>query len=215
MSSTCYAHYHPEASNLIPHSLKLECIFSLLFFIIFLNRFKSFSIVFNQPFLLGSHTTFVSVFCSPLFCFLVCLFLKQPIICNFILETTLIVHPASILHFFCFVWKYIKGHVLVWTIEIFLAIMSTSETVILINHKFCVFFSLYYFFFFETMMLLFSPAYQNLLSKSLTSCIPLYNFPPDLHTCFLIYTDDKILPNKSVLKRCWVAYNSDSFLLSK
>ena len=64
----------------------------------------------------------------------------QVIICNFILETTLIVHLASILHFFCFVWKYIKGHVLVWTIEIFLAIMSTSETVILINHKFCVFF---------------------------------------------------------------------------
>ena len=99
-----------------------------------------FSTVFNQPFLQGSHTTFVSVFCSPLFCFHVCLFLKQPIICNFILETTLIVHLASILHFFCFVWKYIKGHVLVWTIEIFLAIMSTSETVILINHKFCVFF---------------------------------------------------------------------------
>ena len=173
MSSTCYAHYHPEASNLIPHSLKLECIFSLLFFIIFLNRFKSFSIVFNQPFLLGSHTTFVSVFCSPLFCFHVCLFLKQPIICNFILETL-----ALILHVFCFVWKYIKGHVLVWTIEIFLAIMSTSETVILINHKFCVFFFLFHVSFSETMMLLFPPAYQNFLSKSPTSCIPLYNFPP-------------------------------------
>ena len=64
------------------------------------------------------------------------------------------------------------------------------------------------------MMLLFPPAYQNLLSKSPTSCIPLYNFPPDLHTCFLIYTD-KILPNKSVLKRCLVAYSSDSFSLSK
>ena len=38
------------------------------------------------------------------------------------------------------------------------------------------------------MMLLFSPAYQNLRSKSPASCILLsYNFPPDLHTCFLIY----------------------------
>ena len=39
-------------------------------FIIFLIRFKLFSIVFNQLFLPGSGTTFVSVFCSPLFCFL-------------------------------------------------------------------------------------------------------------------------------------------------
>ena len=210
MSSTCYAHYHPEASNLIPHSLKLECIFSLLFFIIFLNRFKSFSIVFNQPFLLGSHTTFVSVFCSPLFCFHVCLFLKQPIICNFILETL-----ALILHVFCFVWKYIKGHVLVWTIEIFLAIMSTSETVILINHKLCVFFFSFMYLFLKQWCCCFLQLIK-IFSASLRHLVFLFIiFPPDLHTCFLIYTNDKILPNKSVLKRCLVAYSSDSFLLSK
>ena len=43
--------------------------------------------------------------------------------------------------------------------------------------------------------------------------VPFYNFPLHLHTCFLIYTDDKILPYKSVLKRCLilVAWNSDFF----
>ena len=39
-------------------------------FIIFLIHFKSFPIVFNQLFLPGSGKIFVSVFCSPLFCFL-------------------------------------------------------------------------------------------------------------------------------------------------
>ena len=43
-----------------------------------------------------------------------------------------------------------------------------------------------------------------------------YNFPHHLHTYFLIYTDDKILPNKFVLKSCLilVACNSDFFWLS-
>ena len=77
-----------------------------------------FSIVLNHSLLslTGSRTTFVSVFCSPLFCFLVGLFLKKLIICNFMLATALIFHLALILHFFCFVWKYIKECVFVWTI---------------------------------------------------------------------------------------------------
>ena len=44
------------------------------------------------------------------------------------------------------------------------------------------------------MMLLFSSAYQHLLSRSQTSCCfpSVYNFPIHLHTCFLIYIDEKI-----------------------
>ena len=44
------------------------------------------------------------------------------------------------------------------------------------------------------MMLLFSSAYQHLLSRSQTSCCfpSVYNFPIHLHTCFLIYIGEKI-----------------------
>ena len=45
--------------------------------------------------------------------------------------------------------------------------------------------------------------------------VPYYNFPlhMHMHTYFLIYTDDKILPNISVLKSCLilVAWNSNFF----
>ena len=55
------------------------------------------------------------------------------------------------------------------------------------------------------MMLLFCSAHH-----------PCYNFPLHLHTYFLIYTDDEILPNKSVLKSCLilVVCNSDFCWLS-
>ena len=84
-------------------------------------------------------------------------------------------------------------------LQVVLAIMSNLGTVIPTNHKIFIFFSFIYFFFFEPVMLLFSSALQHLLSKSLTSCSS-HNFPLHLHTCFLMYTDDKILPNKYVLK---------------
>ena len=76
-----------------------------------------FSIVLNHSLLslTGSRTTFVSVFCSPLFCFLVGLFLKKLIICNFMLATALIVHLALILHFFVLFGSILEC-VFVWNI---------------------------------------------------------------------------------------------------
>ena len=59
---------------------------------------------------------------------------------------------------------------------------------------------------------------STLLSKSPTSCSSLQSiiFPFTCITYFLIYIDDKILPNKFVLKSCLilVACNSDFFWLS-
>ena len=107
-----------------------------------------FSIVLNHSLwsLTGSRTTFVSVFCSPLFCFLVDLFLKKLIICNFMLATALIVHLALILHFFVLFGSMLKSVFLFGPLQVVLAIMSNLGTVIPTSHKICIFFSFIYLF---------------------------------------------------------------------
>ena len=114
------------------------------------------------------------------------------------LATTLIVHLALILHFFVLFGRILKSVFLFGPLQVVLAIMSNLGTVIpALATKFAFF--LFHLSFFEPVMLLFSSALQHLLSKSLTPCSS-HNFPLHLHTCFLMYTDDKILPNKYVLK---------------
>ena len=102
-----------------------------------------------------------------------------------------------ILHFFVLFESLLKSVFLFGPLQVILAIMNNSGTVIPTNHKICIF--LFHLSFFEPVMLLFSSALQHLLSKSPTSCSS-HNFPLHLHNCFLMYTDDKILPNKYVLK---------------
>ena len=95
-------------------------------------------------------------------------------------------------------------------LQVILAITSTSETVIPTNHTICLFFFLVavsvVFFCLST----FAEQVSDILQFP-----SVYNFPIHLHTCFLIYNDDKILCSKSVLKQCLIlaAYNSNFFLL--
>ena len=66
------------------------------------------------------------------------------------------------------------------------------------SHKICIF-SLSFIFFWTSDAVVFFSSSALMLSKSPTSCSS-NNFPLHLHNCFLMYTDDKILPNKYVLK---------------
>ena len=117
-----------------------------------------FSIVLNHSLLslTGSRKTFVSVFCSPLFCFLVCLFLKKLIICNFMLATTLIVHLALILHFFVLFGSKLKSVFLFGPLQVISAIMSTSGTMTPSSHKICIFALLFIFFWTNDAIVFFS-----------------------------------------------------------
>ena len=103
----------------------------------------------------------------------------------------------------------LKSMFLFAPLQVILAITSTSETVIPTNHKICLFF------FSWLLLLLFSSAYQHWLEQvsDIMQFPTVYNFPIHLHTCFLIYIDDKILCSKSVLMQCLIlaAYNSNFF----
>ena len=89
-------------------------------------------------------------------------------------------------------------------------IISISGTLILTNHKICIFFALFDLSFLNQWCCCFLQ-----LIKIFSDILFLFIiFPWPAYLLLDLYTDDKILPNKSVLKRCLVAYNSDSFLLS-
>ena len=91
---------------------------------------------------------------------------------------------------------------------------STPEIVVPSDHKICNFFILSLIFF-EPMMLLFFYCLSRFAEQvsDILQFPSVYNFPHHLHTCFLIYPDDRILPNQSVLKWSLIlaAYNSDFF----
>ena len=78
------------------------------------------------------------------------------------------------------------------------------------------FFSFIYLFWTNDAVVLFSLSTFAEQVSNILQFPSVYNFPHHLHTYFLIYTDDKILPNKFVLKSCLilVACNSDFFWLS-
>ena len=78
------------------------------------------------------------------------------------------------------------------------------------------FFSFIYLFWTNDAVVLFSLSTFAEQVSNILQFPSVYNFPLHLHTYFLIYTDDKILPNKFVLKSCLilVACNSDFFWLS-
>ena len=76
------------------------------------------------------------------------------------------------------------------------------------------FFSFIYLFWTNDAVVLFSLSTFAEQVSNILQFPSVYNFPHHLHTYFLIYTGDKILPNKFVLKSCLilVACNSDFFL---
>ena len=78
------------------------------------------------------------------------------------------------------------------------------------------FFSFIYLFWTNDVVVLFSLSTFAEQVSNILQFPSVYNFPHHLHTYFLIYTDDKILPNKFVLKSCLilVACNSDFCWLS-
>ena len=111
---------------------------------------------------------------------------------------------------------YIKEHVFVWTVK---SIFGHHEHLGLWfqqTTKFASFFLFHLSFlnqwcFCFVQLINFAEQVSNILQFP-----SVYNFPLHLHTYFLIYTDDKILPNKIVLKSCLilVACNSDFFWLN-
>ena len=111
---------------------------------------------------------------------------------------------------------YIKEHVFVWTVK---SIFGHHEHLGLWfpqTTKFASFFLFHLSFLnqwccYFVQLIIFAEQVSNILQFP-----SVYNFPPHLLTYFLIYTDDKILPNKFVLKSCLilVACNSDFFWLS-
>ena len=78
------------------------------------------------------------------------------------------------------------------------------------------FFSFIYLFWTNDAVVLFSLSTFAEQVSNILQFPSVYNFPLHLHTYFLIYTDDKILPNTFVLKSCLtlVACNSEFFWLS-
>ena len=114
------------------------------------------------------------------------------------LATALIVHLALILHFFVLFGSILKSVFLFGPLQVILAIMSNLGTVIPTSHKICIF-PLSFIFFWTSDAVVFFSSSTFALSKFPTSCSS-HNFPLHLHNCFLMYTDDKILPNKYVLK---------------
>ena len=118
--------------------------------------------------------------------------------------------------FFYFVWKdmHIKEHVFVWTVK---SIFGHHEHLWdCDSHKppnLHLFFSFIYLFWTNDAVVLFSLSTFAEQVSNILQFPSVYNFPLHLHTYFLIYTDDKILPNKFVLKSCLilVACNSNFF----
>ena len=109
-----------------------------------------------------------------------------------------------------------KSMFLFGLLKVFLAIMSTWDCD---SHKpsnLHLFFSFIYLFWTNDAVVLFSLSTFAEQVSNILQFPSVYNFPLHLHTYFLIYTDDKILPNKFVLKSCLilVACNSDFFWLS-
>ena len=111
---------------------------------------------------------------------------------------------------------YIKEHVFVWTVK---SIFGHHEHLGLWfpqTTKFASFFLFHLSFLnqwccYFIQLIIFAEQVSNILQFP-----SVYNFPLHLHTYFLIYTDDKILPNTFVLKSCLilVACNSEFFWLS-
>ena len=110
--------------------------------------------------------------------------------------------------FFYFIWKYIKEFFFLDCLKYFWPLWAPLA--LWFPH---LFFSFIYLFWTNDAVVLFSLSTFAEQVSNILQFPSVYNFPLHMHTYFLIYTDDKILPNISVLKSCLIlaAWNSDFF----